>query len=140
MIIDTDVVTSTSVKVKYDHNINNRKRGRETRTDLPEQLLGNSVLPDHVLPEHELRKKMGEIQQNIKNLMKKNKIKNNEKSDGEKGIFTVTPMPVLADSLQTKSKFKRYHIPPEVRVSSNIAVPKYRSMPEEQERNGKVFG
>jgi len=57
MIIDTDVVTSTSVKVKYDAK---PKKGRDTETslfkssretlmNLPEHLIGKEILPDHIL-------------------------------------------------------------------------------------------
>merc|ERR550532_2393694 len=46
MIIDTDVVTSTSVQVNYDQKL---KRGRETLSNLPEHLVGNEILPEHIL-------------------------------------------------------------------------------------------
>merc|ERR1719150_2134263 len=51
MIIDTDVVTSTSVQVNKDNSV---KRGRDSSnapslSGLPEHLQGNQLLPEHLL-------------------------------------------------------------------------------------------
>ncbi len=61
MIIDTDVVTSKSVQVNYDEKMKSgvdkvpNKKGRETLSNLPEHLVGNEILPEHIL------KKTGEL-------------------------------------------------------------------------------
>ena len=132
MIIDTDVVTSKSVQVNYVDKNNNKglKRGRETLSNLPEHLVGNDILPEHIL-----RKKMGEIQETIKKLVAEQE--KDEKEGGEeeeeeehnsdlqlvnnKNVFVVTGIP----NLETKLKFRRYQLPPEVRITSKVSMPKY---------------
>ena len=130
MIIDTDVVTSKSVAVNYaDKNSNKGKRGRETLSNLPEHLVGNDILPEHIL-----RKKMGEIQETIKKLVAEQE--KDEKEGGEeeeeehtsdlqlvndRKLFVVTGIP----NLETKLKFRRYQLPPEVRITSKVSMPKY---------------
>ena len=107
MIIDTDVVTSTSVKVKVEGK---RKKGREssdsallptpaagsrgeTLMNLPEHLVGNEILPQHIL------KRAGE-----------------PAAESEAGAVTLNSgaAPVI---INNASKFRRYQIPPEVRVT-----------------------
>lgn len=98
MIIDTDVVTSTSVKVKHDIK---PKKGRDTKTDLlmkssretlmnlPEHLIGKDILPNHIL------KKTGEA-------FVDDKINDKEQEDDELELV----------------QFKRYNLPAEIQITS----------------------
>lgn len=88
MIIDTDVVTSTSVQVNKDNSV---KRGRDSSnapslSGLPEHLQGNQLLPEHLL----------------------------------KRTGSVDPTEESLPALVNKSKFRRYHVPPEVRIRSGV--------------------
>lgn len=102
MIIDTEVVTSTSVQVDEGKV----KQGRESlsghslqATSLPDPVQAASLLPDHLqdpsfLPQH-LHRRTGEAD----------------------------PTPGSPPQLLNKSKFTRYHMPPEVRVRSGVVAP-----------------
>jgi hypothetical protein len=110
MIIDTDVVTSTSVQVNYDQKIKRgretsddipNKKGRETLSNLPEHLVGNEILPKHIL------KKTGEAYDPHR--------QDSESSTNK--VFTVTQPDTVPIILNNASKFKRYQIPPEVQIT-----------------------
>lgn len=97
MIIDTDVVTSTSMQVNYDK----QKKGRESpMSDMLESPM--SSLPEPLVD--------NEIQQ-------------------LKQAFE-SPVVDREQILNTVSKFKRYNVPAEVRVTHNLAVPSSRSKKE----------
>jgi len=124
MIIDTDVVTSTSVQVNYDQKMKRGRetsgdppntKGRETLSNLPEHLVGNEILPGHIL------KKTGEAYDPL-NLLTESSTRK---------VFTVTQPDNLPVILNNASKFKRYQIPPEVRITHNQQLP---------QRNGKEIG
>eukprot|EP00090_Calanus_glacialis_P004778 TRINITY_DN13582_c0_g1_i1.p1 TRINITY_DN13582_c0_g1~~TRINITY_DN13582_c0_g1_i1.p1 ORF type:complete len:1386 (+),score=289.54 TRINITY_DN13582_c0_g1_i1:332-4489(+) len=123
MIIDTDVVTSTSVQVNYDQKFKRgretsddvpNKKGRETLSNLPEHLVGNEILPQHIL------KKTGEAYDPL----------NPDTESSTRKVFTVTQPDNLPIILNNASKFKRYQIPPEVRITHN----------QQPFRNGKDIG
>jgi len=110
MIIDTDVVTSTSVQVNYDQKFKRgretsddvpNKKGRETLSNLPEHLVGNEILPEHIL------KKTGEAYDPYRQ----------DTESSTKKVYTVTQPDNLPIILNNASKFKRYQIPPEVRIT-----------------------
>ena len=68
------------------------KSSRETLQNLPEHLVGRDILPNHIL------KKMGEAY-----------------VDDERD--QVTENDPAAELIVNKSKFKRYHLPPEVQIT-----------------------
>jgi len=112
MIIDTDVVTSTSVQVNYDQKFKRgretsddipNKKGRETLSNLPEHLVGNEILPEHIL------KKTGEAFEAV----------NEDSESTTRKVFTVTQPDTIPIILNNASKFKRYQIPPEVQITHN---------------------
>ena len=118
MIIDTDVVTSTSVQVrssgelissnflfyqvKYDQKSKKGRdteaelfqNGRETLMNLPEHLVGQELLPDHII------KKMGTAADTFEDY-----------ADEEMSVTDEEAM------LDNASKYKRYHIPPEIQIT-----------------------
>jgi hypothetical protein len=109
MILDTDVVTSTSVQVTYDQQqLGKRGRG-ESLSDLPEDLSADSSVPAQ---------------------------KNVDEKDFEGGGFKSTPPTIhmvtkpaeVPEILNNVSKFKRYHVPPEVRITHNLSMPKSRQV------------
>jgi len=115
MIIDTDVVTSTSVQVKYDQKKKKGrdtelfKKGRETLMNLPEHLLGKEILPNHIL------KKMG-------------KVATDEDSSDYSDV---------SDEDQNSSKYKRYHIPPEIQITHSGTPFRSGKELEEKSTEGK---
>ena len=118
MIIDTDVVTSTSVQVgvsekflkrntglyqvKYDQKSKKGRdtevelfqNGRETLMNLPEHLVGQELLPDHIL------KKMGTAADTFEDYAEEEMSASDEELE-----------------LDSASKYKRYHIPPEIQIT-----------------------
>ena len=103
MILDTDVVTSKSVETSYDSYYPDlpSKRGRgETLSNLPTHLVGNHILPEHIL------KRTGEL------------AAAEDKNEVE-AMFASTTTTVLP-KIVSKSKFKRYHVPPEVRITHGL--------------------
>ena len=69
------------------------QNGRETLMNLPEHLVGQELLPDHIL------KKMGTAADTF------------DYADEE---MSVTDEEVMLDNA---SKYKRYHIPPEIQIT-----------------------
>ena len=117
LILDTDVSTSTSVQLEVNglRDYYPLKRGRgeqETLSNLPDYLVGQQILPNHIL------KKTGLL----------NEV--NEEKNIEPEIIN-------------KSKFKRYNVPPEVRITSDISLPQYRSLdyvaPQQAEGEKRSF-
>ena len=105
MILDTDVSTSTSVEINGGlRNYYPLKRGRgeqETLSNLPEHLIGQHILPDHIL------KRTGELSEDANEI-------NTEDS--------------LKPEILNKSKFKRYNVPPEIIITNEMNLPQYRSL------------
>ena len=66
------------------------QNGRETLMNLPEHLVGQELLPDHIL------KKMGTAADT------------SEDYPGEE---------ISDEELESDSKYKRYHIPPEIQIT-----------------------
>ncbi len=95
MIIDTDVVTSTSVQVTYDNQSLLGKRGRgDSLSGLPEHLSSDTASSPATLPT----------------------------------VHLVTKPSEAPEILNNVSKFKRYHVPAEVRITHNLHVPKNRQV------------
>ena len=108
MILDTDVVTSTSVKESYApyYPTSDKlpmKRGRETLSNLPEHIVGQDLLPEHIL------KRTGELESDTLD----------------------EPSPSLPEIINKSSQFKRYNVPPEVRITHGVQIPNYRSLSNE---------
>ena len=87
-------------QVKYDQKTKKGRdtevelfqNGRETLMNLPEHLVGQDLLPDHIL------KKMGTAADS------------SEDYPGEEISLT-------DEELDSASKYKRYHIPPEIQIT-----------------------
>jgi hypothetical protein len=111
MIIDTDVVTSTSVQVTYDHqSLGKRGRG-DSLSGLPEDLASGSAGSAYKDLQQEAMKEnaaAGQVTQPT--------------------VHLVTKPSEVPQILNNASKFKRYHVPPEVRITHNLHVPKNRQV------------
>ena len=68
------------------------QNGRETLMNLPEHLVGQDLLPDHIL------KKMGTAADTFED-------------------YTGEEMSATGEELDPASKYKRYHIPPEIQIT-----------------------
>ena len=103
MIIDTDVVTSTSVQVTYDYQqLGKRGRG-ESLSDLPEHLDSAAA---------------SEKEMELADLS----------TTTVPTVHFVTKPSEVPEILNNVSKFKRYHVPPEVRITHNLNMPKNRQV------------
>ena len=118
MILDTDVSTSTSLEVNGLRDYYPIKRGRgdqEELSNLPEYLVGQDILPEHILKKSGLQYEDGDATANLDSINANNVIINKNSADSRPQIVN-------------KSKFKRYNVPPEVRITSDLSLPQYRSL------------